>query len=108
MNLKYADEESLDLFGVYDADLLMNDLGGTADMDLRGSATGRSRFQNSTKTWTSLSKSPYWWLSALLKNLQTGFMSEGAGQIAFYVCYMVMISCCLSALESNENGYRHH
>ena len=34
-------------------------------------------------------------ICALLKNLQTGFMSEGAGQIAFYVCYMVMISLLL-------------
>jgi stage III sporulation protein AE len=96
---KYADEESLDLFGVYDADLLMNDLArGTADMDLRGIGNRalafffRELYQNLD---ILVKITVLVVICALLKNLQTGFMSEGAGQIAFYVCYMVMISLLL-------------
>ncbi|OPZ93626.1 MAG: Stage III sporulation protein AE precursor [Firmicutes bacterium ADurb.Bin419] len=31
-------------------------------------------------------------ICAVLKNLQTSFMSKGVGELAFYICYIVMVS----------------
>lgn len=38
-------------------------------------------------------------ICAVLKNLQTSFMSEGAGEIAFYACYIVMVSVMMISLN---------
>jgi stage III sporulation protein AE len=39
-------------------------------------------------------------LCALLKNLQASFLSDGVGELAFYVCYIAMISLILVSFSS--------
>jgi len=39
-------------------------------------------------------------LCALLKNLQTSFLSEGVGELAFYACYVVIISIILVSFNT--------
>jgi len=39
-------------------------------------------------------------LCALLKNLQTSFLSESVGEIAFYVCYIVVVSIMIVSFSS--------
>ncbi len=39
-------------------------------------------------------------LCAVLKNLQDSFMREGAGEVAFYVCYIVIVSILLVSFNS--------
>lgn len=39
-------------------------------------------------------------LCAILKNLQTSFMSEGVGEIAFYVCYIVVVTIILVSFST--------
>jgi len=96
---KYTDKETMELFGEFDAERLISDLAaGTADMDLKG--TGRKLlqffFSELYQNIGILVKiTVLVVICALLKNLQTGFMSEGAGQIAFYVCYIVLVSMLL-------------
>lgn len=40
-------------------------------------------------------------LCAILKNLQTSFLSESVGELAFYICYMVIISILLVSFNSS-------
>jgi len=93
---KYTDEEAIDLLGGYDADMLIGDLlKGNLDIDMKGVGTRalkflfREMYQN---IGILIKIAVLVIICALLKNLQTGFMSEGAGQIAFYVCYIVIVS----------------
>jgi stage III sporulation protein AE len=39
-------------------------------------------------------------LCALLKNLQTSFLSESVGEVAFYACYIVIISILLVSFDT--------
>jgi len=39
-------------------------------------------------------------LCALLKNLQTSFLSESVGELAFYVCYIVVVSIMIVSFNS--------
>lgn len=39
-------------------------------------------------------------LCALLKNLQTSFMSESVGEVAFFVCYIVIVSVLLVSFST--------
>ena len=39
-------------------------------------------------------------LCALLKNLQTSFMSESVGEVAFFVCYVVIVSVLLVSFST--------
>ncbi len=96
---KYTDEEAMELFVGYDADRLMNDLArGTMAPDLKGigsKALGFFFIELYQNMGVLVKITVLVVICALLKNLQAGFMSEGAGQVAFYVCYMVMISILL-------------
>jgi stage III sporulation protein AE len=96
---RHTDGESMELFGGYDAGRLIDDLvRGTVDMDLKGigARTLKIFFRELYQNIGILAKiTVLVVICALLKNFQTGFMSEGAGQIAFYVCYIVMISILL-------------
>ena len=42
-------------------------------------------------------------LCALLKNLQASFLSEGVGELAFFVCYIVLVSIMLVSFSSALN-----
>jgi stage III sporulation protein AE len=42
-------------------------------------------------------------LCALLKNLQTSFLSDSVGELAFYVCYVVVVSILLVSFNSALN-----
>jgi stage III sporulation protein AE len=93
---KYTDEDVMDLLGGYDADTIIGDLlKGNLDIDMKGVGTRalkflfREMYQN---IGILIKIAVLVIICALLKNLQTGFMSEGAGQIAFYVCYIVIVS----------------
>ncbi len=93
---KYVDEETLDLLGGYDADEFMNDLlRGTVDIDMKGLGSKALRFlfkELYQNIGILIKITVLVIICALLKNLQTSFMSEGAGQIAFFVCYIVIVS----------------
>lgn len=95
----YVDDESMDLLGGYDADELMNDLlSGSAGIDLKGIGGNALRlvFKEFYQNMGILIKiTVLVIICALLKNLQADFMSEGAGRIAFYVCYIVTVSILL-------------
>ncbi|RCX16793.1 stage III sporulation protein AE [Anaerobacterium chartisolvens] len=39
-------------------------------------------------------------LCAVLKNLQASFLSESVGELAFYVCYIVLVSVMLTSLNT--------
>lgn len=39
-------------------------------------------------------------ICAILKNLQASFMSKGVGELAFYVCYIVMVSVLMVSFNS--------
>jgi stage III sporulation protein AE len=96
---EYADDESLDLLGGYDADELMNDLlTGSAGIDLKGVGNNVLRFlfrEFYQNIGILIKITVLVIICALLKNLQADFMSEGAGRIAFYVCYIVTVSMLL-------------
>ena len=99
---KYTDEEAMELFVGYDADRLMNDLArGTMAPDLKGigsKALGFFFIELYQNMGVLVKITVLVVICALLKT-SGGFMSEGAGQVAFYVCYMVMISILLVSLE---------
>ncbi len=95
----YADAESLGLLGGYDADELMNDLlTGSSGLDLKGIGSNvlsfffKELYQN---IGILIRITVLVVICALLKNLQADFMSEGAGRIAFFVCYVVTVSILL-------------
>jgi len=96
---KYIDDDTRDLLGGYDADEFISDLlSGTPDIDLKslGSKALRFLFKELYQNLGILIKITILVIiCALLKNLQTSFMNEGAGQIAFYVCYIVTVSILL-------------
>lgn len=95
----YADDESMDLLGGYDADELMEDLlTGSQRLDLKGVGSNVLRFlfkEMYQNIGILIQITALVIICALLKNLQADFMSEGAGQIAFYVCYIVTVSILL-------------
>lgn len=97
--VNYADDESLDLLGGYDADELMNDLlSGSPGLDIKGIGGNMLRFifKELYQNLGILVKiAVLVIICALLKNLQADFMSEGAGRIAFYACYIVTVSILL-------------
>lgn len=96
---KYIDEDTKDLLGGYDADEFINDLlSGTVDIDMKslGSKALKFLFRELFQNLGILIKiTVLVIICALLKNLQASFMNEGAGQIAFYVCYIVIVSILL-------------
>ncbi len=95
----YADAESLGLLGGYDADELMNDLlTGSSGLDLKGIGSNVLRFffkELYQNIGILIRITVLVVICALLKNLQADFMSEGAGRIAFFVCYVVTVSILL-------------
>ena len=42
-------------------------------------------------------------LCAVLNNLQTSFLNKGTGELAFYVCYIVLVSILLVSFNSMVN-----
>jgi stage III sporulation protein AE len=96
---RYADDESMDLLGGYDADELMDDLlNGSAGLDLKGIGSNILRFlfgELYQNLGILVKITALVIICALLKNLQADFMSEGAGRIAFYLCYIVTVSFLL-------------
>lgn len=101
---RYTDEETMELFRGFDADRLMSDLAaGTVEVDLKdtGQRLLRFFFRELYQNLGILVKiTVLVVICALLKNLQAGFMSEGAGQIAFYACYMVLVSMLLVSFRT--------
>jgi len=96
---RYTDEETMELFRGFDADRLMSDLlAGRPGIGLGDAGSRllgfffRELYQNIgiLVKITVLAV-----ICAILKNLQAGFMSEGAAQIAFYACYIVLVSMLL-------------
>ncbi len=96
---KYADDESMDLLGGYDADQLMEDLlTASGGLELKGLGNNVLRFlfrELHQNIGILIKIAVLVIICALLKNLQAEFMREGAGRIAFYVCYIVMVSILL-------------
>jgi stage III sporulation protein AE len=103
----YTDSESLELLGGYSADELMSDLlKGSPILNLKGfgsKALGlvfKELYQN---LGILIKITVLVIICAMLKNLQTDFMSEGAGQIAFFVCYIVIVSILLVSFSTVMN-----
>lgn len=101
---KYADEESRELLEGYDPEKIIKDVSeGKLDFNFKGIANNALRF---------LFKELYQNLSilvklailivicALLKNLQTTFLNESVSEIAFYVCYIVIVSILLVSFST--------
>ncbi len=104
---KYIDDESLDLLGGYDVDELMDDLlNRSPGLDLKnvGNNVLRFIFKELYQNIGILIKiTVLVIICALLKNLQSNLMSDGTGQIAFYVCYIVTVSILLVSFSTVIN-----
>ncbi len=101
---KYADEESRAFLQGYDPEeIIKNAAEGKLDLNLRGLANNALRylFRELYQNLGILVRlAVLVVICALLKNLQTNFMSESVGEIAFYVCYIVIISILLVSFST--------
>lgn len=101
---KYADDESRELLEGYDPEEIIKDVSeGKLDFNLKGIANNALRFlfKELYQNLDILVKlAVLIVICALLKNLQTTFLSESVSEIAFYVCYIVIISILLVSFST--------
>lgn len=101
---KYSDEESKDLIPGYDPEKIISDVSkGSFDFSIGGLLNRLLKY---------LFKEIYLNISILiklvvlvvlcsiLKNLQTSFLSESVSELAFYACYIVIVSILIISLNS--------
>lgn len=96
---KYMNEESNEILqGFSPAELISNVTAGNLSVDLKGIGAKalqflfRELYQN---LGIFIKLAVLVVICALLKNLQANFLKESVGQVAFYVCYIVIISILL-------------
>jgi stage III sporulation protein AE len=101
---KFSTDDAKDILQGYDPQNIIKDAAaGKFELSLKGMANNALRF---------LFKEIYQnigilvqiiiliVLCALLKNLQTSFLSESVGEVAFYVCYIVIVSILLVSFNT--------
>lgn len=96
---KYMNEESNEILqGFSPEELISNVTAGNLSIDLKGIGAKalqflfRELYQN---LGIFIKLAVLVVICALLKNLQANFLKESVGQVAFYVCYIVIISILL-------------
>ncbi len=101
---KYSGEGLNELLPGYSTDQLMDRAAsGNLELDL-GDITGRvakylfREFYENTGVLIKLIVLVI--LCAVLKNLQASFLSESVGELAFYACYIVLVSVMLTSLNT--------
>lgn len=104
---KYSGNDAADLLGGYDPrELIADAAGGKLEFNARGIADRvlkflfRELYQN---LGLLIKIVVLVILCALLKNLQTSFLSESVGEIAFFVCYVVIVSVLLVSFSTALN-----
>lgn len=101
---KYADDESRALLEGYNPeDIIKNAAEGKLDINLKGLANNALRylFRELYQNLGILVKlAVLIVICALLKNLQSTFLSDAVSEIAFYVCYIVIISILLVSFST--------
>ncbi len=96
---KYIDEDISKILGEFSADEFIKDVTeGKLGFDLKGIGNNTLRFlfkelYQNLGIFVKLTVMVV--LCALLKNLQANFLHESVGQVAFYVCYIVIVSVLL-------------
>ena len=101
---KYADDESRKLLEGYDPEEIIKGVSeGKLDFNLKGIANNALRvlFGELYQNLGILVKlAVLIVICALLKNLQTTFLNESVSEIAFYVCYIVIVSILLVSFST--------
>lgn len=96
---KYADEDSRKLLEGYEpGEIIKNASEGKLELNLKSIANNALRFlfnEFYQNLGILIKLAVLIVICALLKNLQSSFLSENAGEIAFYVCYIVIVSIML-------------
>lgn len=101
---KYTDNESSELLEGYDPEDILKDVSeGSLDFNFKGIGNNilRFLFKELYQNLGILVKlSVLIVICALFKNIQTSFLSESISEIAFYVCYIVIISILLVSFST--------
>ena len=101
---KYADDESMELLKGYDPEEIIKEVSeGKLDFNLKGIVNNALRFlfkELYLNIGILVKLAVLIVICALLKNLQTTFLSESVGEIAFYVCYIVIVSILLVSFST--------
>lgn len=96
---KYTDDENLELLQGFNAEDLIKDVTeGNMGFDLKGITNNVLRFlfkEIYLNLGILVKLAVLIVICAMLKNLQANFLSESASQIAFFVCYIVIVSVLL-------------
>ncbi len=96
---KYIDGDSSEILGEFNADEFIRDVTeGKLGFDLKGIGNNILRFlfkelYQNLGIFVKLAVLVV--ICALLKNLRANFLHESVGQVAFYVCYIVIVSVLL-------------
>ncbi len=100
----YSDEETKQLLEDYNPEKIVSDaVKGRLELSPKGLLNSLLRylFKELYKNMDILIKlAVLIVICSLLKNLQTAFLSEGTSEIAFYVCYIVIISILLVSFST--------
>lgn len=104
---KYIDEDSFEILGEFSTDEFIKDVtAGKIGFDLKGIGNNTLRFlfkelYQNLGIFVKLAVLVV--ICALLKNLQANFLHESVGQIAFYACYIVIVSVLLVSFSTVVN-----
>jgi stage III sporulation protein AE len=105
---KYKNERLDDILPGYDPENMINDMAkGNYDFDVPGLANRLLGylFEELYLNMDILIKLIVLVvLCAVLNNLQTSFLNKGTGELAFYVCYIVLVSILLVSFNSMVNS----
>ena len=101
---KYADEESKELLEGYDPEEMIKDISeGKLDLNFKGFVNSclRILFKELYQNLSILIRMAVLIvICALLKNLQATFLNDNVSEIAFYVCYIVIVSILLVSFST--------
>lgn len=101
---KYADDESRILLEGYDPEQIIKDVSeGRFDFNFKSIANNALRFlfkELYQNLGILVKLAVLIVICALLKNLQATFLNESVGEIAFYVCYIVIVSILLVSFST--------
>lgn len=101
---EYSDDETRQLFDDYDPEKIISDaVKGKLELSPKGilNSLVRYLFKELYENMDILIKlTVLIVICSLLKNLQTSFLSEGVSEIAFYVCYIVIITILLVSFST--------
>lgn len=101
---KYADEESKEFLEDYDPEEMIKDISeGKLDLNFKGIVNSclRILFKELYQNLSILIRMAVLIvICALLKNLQATFLNDNVSEIAFYVCYIVIVSILLVSFST--------